>query len=746
MTLQLKTITAFALSFAVTLVLATAAYHESRLIQLSLQRLELSGRQLKDLDELKAVLTDHERGIGEYLLTADESCLASASAALGRASTIVDALIETNEAEMDPCTASVVGPAELKSEESQLRQFVELKSRFAESESVVAPILAIERSGREEEAEALYFKQFKHGYLHEIHELIGNLVASEAAHFEVRKSRHMAAAGNLRSKALLYGLIGGAVAVLAVMFLKRSLDEIAEAKRRETDANIAKSTFLANMSHEIRTPLNGILGFARLLTRNPAVAKSPEAVQQLSTILSSGRHLLNVINDVLDLSKVEAGQFKCERTRCGILPLMEEVISLVRVRAKSKDLPLEFSWVGPVPEVIKTDPLRFKQILVNLIGNAVKFTDRGRVTVVAWLDRSLGRSDIVVEVADTGIGISEEDQEAIFNPFFQTDSSLTRQFEGTGLGLAISIRLAELLGGGITVNSTPGEGSTFTLRIDAGPMDGVKMLATAPRVDYTPTPASQQKQAVLQGRTLLVVDDGATNRELVRAVAEQAGATVREAGNGLEGINAAMEEEVDAVLMDIQMPVMDGLTAASTLRGRGFDKPIIALTAHAMSGDRARCIEAGCTGYLSKPIDPDDLLTEVARHVGADNGPSAPPPEAVDEAPEAEKERITCSLPTENPVFRGIAERFVQDLLSRLDAMRHQYECADWGALGDSAHWLKGSGGTAGFHCFTEPASALHHAAAEENLPEIEKRLGEIRSLVDRLPEEYLGRTGAATQ
>ena len=302
-----------------------------------------------------------------------------------------------------------------------------------------------------------------------------------------------------------------------------------------------------------------------------------------------------------------------------------------------------------------------------------------------------------------------------------------------------------MLGGSITVDSNPGEGSTFTLRIDAGRMDDVKMLAELVRNDHHPKQIMMEPRAAsLRGRVLLVVDDGTTNRELVRVVAEEAGATVREASNGREGVEAAVSEEVDAVLMDIQMPVMDGLTAATVLRGRGFTRPIIALTAHAMSGDRARCFEAGCSGYLAKPIDPDDLLAELAKHLSADREQTVTSADAAENRPDAEDQPITCSLPTEKPAFLNIAKRFVNDLVARVETMQYEYESNDWKSLGDSAHWLKGSGGTAGFHCFTEPATALHRATAEVDLPAIESRFGEIGSLVDRLPDEFWSGKGAS--
>ena len=438
MTLQLKTITAFALSFAVTLVLAVVNYHESRQIESSLNRLQLSGDQLRKLDQLQRVFDSHQQALSNFLLTEDETHLVTTDSRMEQASRMIDSLIEINGVELQSPIESLLDTREATEEKTHLQLLLGLRGRLAKANSVVEPIVALEQRGSQEQAETLMFDDYNNGYLRDLKAIVEKLHSGEASHFDARRAQHDHAVASLRSSAKWYGIVGGAVAVLAVLFLKESLDEMAEAKRRETDANIAKSTFLANMSHEIRTPLNGILGFARLLMRNPAIARSSKASEYVTTILNSGRHLLNLINDVLDLSKVEAGQFSCERVACEVVPLMEEVVSLVRVRANSKGLPLELSWAGPVPEVIQTDPVRFKQILVNLIGNAVKFTDRGRVTVVAWLDRSLGRSDIVVEVADTGIGIAGKDKAAIFKPFFQADNSLTRQYEGTGLGLADS--------------------------------------------------------------------------------------------------------------------------------------------------------------------------------------------------------------------------------------------------------------------------------------------------------------------
>ncbi|GMU38007.1 MAG: response regulator [Phycisphaerae bacterium] len=401
---------------------------------------------------------------------------------------------------------------------------------------------------------------------------------------------------------------------------QRELEELnaalEQATREARAASEAKSAFLANMSHEIRTPMTAILGFGDLLV--DAEHNASDRLNYVNIIRRNGQHLLMLINDILDLSKIEAGMMKVERTLVNPGRVLADVAALFGERAGEKGIRLDVQLDGPVPERIVSDPVRVKQALVNLVGNAIKFTSAGGVTVRLGFEASRGA--VVYHVADTGPGIPAEVQTRLFEPFVQADASTTRRFGGTGLGLTISRALARMLGGDLTLESRSGCGSTFSLRIDAGDVSGVPMLTSleSARAELESATASRRLPR-LHGRILLV-EDGPDNQRLIRGILRRAGAEVDLAENGADGVEAAMKARdegrpYDVILMDMQMPVMDGYTAAAELRARGYTSQIVALTAHAMSGECQKCIDAGCDHFLSKPITREGLLREVAERL-----------------------------------------------------------------------------------------------------------------------------------
>lgn len=393
---------------------------------------------------------------------------------------------------------------------------------------------------------------------------------------------------------------------------KRELDQ---ARLAAEAASRAKSEFLANMSHEIRTPMTAILGFSDTLRDMVTEEKELESI---AIIQRNGEHLIDVINDILDLSKIEAGKLSVQPQPVSTQQIVEDVVSLMRIRAEVKQLQLLVEYDGPMPHQIQTDPTRLRQILVNLVGNAIKFTDVGTVRVVArLLDKHTDAPKMQFDVVDTGIGISEEQRAQLFLPFSQVDTSSTRDFGGTGLGLAISHRLARKLGGDICVRSRLGEGSTFSLTVATGPLDRTSLaddpIPTVPPRRPVETPAVTDVK--LECRVLLA-EDGADNQRLVSFLLRKAGAEVVLAENGKVAFDLAMTEEqrgtpFDVILMDMQMPVMDGYRATRLLRESGYAHPIIALTAHAMSDDRSKCISAGCDDYTTKPINRTELISLV---------------------------------------------------------------------------------------------------------------------------------------
>jgi signal transduction histidine kinase/CheY-like chemotaxis protein len=400
---------------------------------------------------------------------------------------------------------------------------------------------------------------------------------------------------------------------LELFRVKQVLEERVEERTRDlTDANQAKSEFLANMSHEIRTPMTAIIGFAEFLQEDAETeGGTDERLDAIHTIIRNGTHLLQLINDILDLSKVEAGQIVTERVACSPLELIEQVRGLLSGRAAEKGLTLRCEAGTAIPQSIQSDPTRLTQILVNLVGNAVKFTHCGSVTVRCSCPLSEdGKATLCFEVIDTGIGMSASQLSRIFEPFCQADSSTTREFGGTGLGLAISRQMARVLGGDVTACSTRGQGSVFKASIDPGDVSQVGWIE-APQAERTPELAvarSYDLSGALRGIRVLIAEDGPDNQRLLKYVMRKAEADPVIVDNGQVAVSAARTacvqgEPFDVILMDMQMPVMDGYEATRQLRAGGYTGPIIALTAHAMAGERDKCIGAGCDDYSTKPID-----------------------------------------------------------------------------------------------------------------------------------------------
>jgi PAS domain S-box-containing protein len=400
--------------------------------------------------------------------------------------------------------------------------------------------------------------------------------------------------------------------------------ELKQARSDAENASRAKSAFLANMSHEIRTPMTAILGFTDLLLDERNFHEEPEKrIHAIQTIQKNGNHLLEIINDILDISKIESGKLELESVSYSPIAAIEAVLSMMRIRSIGKGITLDTVFETPMPESVLTDPTRLRQILLNLVGNAIKFTEIGGVKIICrYIDGE--KKKLEFDVVDTGLGMTQEQRLRLFRPFTQADSSTTRNFGGTGLGLTISKRLAEMMGGDVfIVESTPSKGTRFRATIDVGFLNGTALTDPSKiqfgEIATTRQPLTNQSADALKDYRILLAEDGPDNQRLISFVLKKAGANVTVVENGQLAVDAAIQaldecNPFHVILMDMQMPVLDGYGATALLRSRGYRGTIIALTAHAMESDCNKCIQAGCDGYSTKPIEKEKLFQYIKYH------------------------------------------------------------------------------------------------------------------------------------
>jgi signal transduction histidine kinase/DNA-binding response OmpR family regulator len=527
---------------------------------------------------------------------------------------------------------------------------------------------------------------------------------------------------------------------------------IREAKEAAESASVAKSQFLANMSHEIRTPLTAILGFAE----NFLEPGTPESERQhaVTTILRNGEHLLGILNDILDLSKIEAGKLAVERIQVSPTRLAADVVAIMRVRADAKGLTLALRYTSAIPETILTDPTRLRQILINLLGNAIKFTERGAVELHVALEQDTGEPRLRFDVIDTGIGMTPAQINRLFEPFSQADGSTTRRFGGTGLGLAISRQLARFLAGNVTVESDPGRGSRFSLTVATGPLEGGALIEE-PREPAQPSGHFERVDfsAVHLEARILLVEDSPDSQLLIASFLRKLGAHVEVADNGKSGVEKALASvrspsPFDLVLMDIQMSGLDGYAATRRLRLEGFRPPVIALTANAMSGDREECLAAGCDDYAVKPINRSQLVRQIQTLLARTKPSSEKIGGGRDEHQDARASavadirdgaplldhRVALARAGDDAVLaREVAELAIPLFSEWLTEIDRAFAYDDWPTVRRLAHTLKTSADNVGASAAHSAALRLEQLAVERKAVEAREAFAQVEQSVRQL-------------
>lgn len=491
--------------------------------------------------------------------------------------------------------------------------------------------------------------------------------------------------------------------------------ELGEARDEAVTANRSKGAFLANMSHEIRTPLTAIIGFSETLldSKQPMI----DRVEAIRTIIRSGKHLLRIINDILDVSKIEAEKLDVEQIPVNPFVILDDVQAMAGLLAQEKGLTFSVDYVFPLPARMMSDPLRLKQILINLCNNAIKFTARGGVRIKVACDRTA--ETMTFKVIDTGIGMTRPQIETVFHAFSQGDASTTRQYGGTGLGLYLSRELAERLGGAIAAESTPEVGSCFTLTIKTGSLDNVPFETHY--VTPAEAPAGTAVGEIAVRGKVLVAEDNVDNQKLISFLLRCAGAEVSVAENGQKAVEMAEAGSFDLILMDVQMPVLNGIDAVRQLRRRGYRRPIVVLTANALKTDIEACFAAGCDAFIAKPIQKDRLFGLLAHYL------------RVDGRAEETSTPIVSTLLESEPALLDLVIEFVRRLPESVRDVCEAHERGDHDALRAHVHTLKGTAGNFGYPDLYRLCQVIEFELVKKSDADIARALAEVASITERI-------------
>lgn len=497
----------------------------------------------------------------------------------------------------------------------------------------------------------------------------------------------------------------------AYVLMSHDITDLVEAREKAESANLAKSQFLANMSHELRTPMIGILGSVDLLEQSPLDRNQAENVQ---TIRECGEQLLAIINDILDVSKIEIGVVNLHPQPTNIFDLITRTLSIIDPMLKGKGLTLKLDLDPAVQTPVILDAGKLRQILINLLSNAVKFTQRGSITIQVRFEQSDGQHAVNMSVSDTGIGIPSDQLSAIFDPFTQVDYSTSRGFGGAGLGLFICKRLIEVMGGNLWVESTEGCGTSFFLHIPLLPCS-LEWQSEPNKTEKTRR-AADDLALEFNPIEILLVEDNDLNRKIVSQMLINYGFQVREASNGLECLQLLQDAHIDLILMDMQMPVMDGYEATRLIRETFSEKsiPIIAMTANALSGDREKCLAAGCTSYIAKPFKADDLVQEIMHYLDYGSSRSIKPAAAL-----------------QQQLMEELMPEFLEQLDELIIQLQESSRQQDAEQIASISHDIKGTAGMYGYMTISLIASQIEQAAREHSMIR-------VRVLLDKLSQEFV--------